>query len=276
MSVSQINLDLTTPKGAGILAAVCAVVLVLLILAIVYGVQANGSSSPHTAGAIGLPLVGGTGALINVQDTNPDTVGFTGTAYALNGSSGTVSSNPYVPNSGTSNPSTGVFSGEVSFSNLAPNTSYRAVLQSVNGSGSPTKSAPVQVQFTTGPAPMPNPVTNLKLVVGTAVPGFNGWSRVLVYFDTLPSLSYNMVVNSPAFGLTFTGPNVGSNYSNGGVLQVPSGVPVTVSVTALAGPQINPSYQVGEALTWQSQASVQTIAVPLPAGGAYTFVSSAQ
>ena len=256
----QYNISLEGWKAWTATVLVAVVGIVLLGLAIGFGVDAHKSPTPIPAiAAVGVPTTGATGAVLQVQDPNPNTVAFAATAYAQDGSGTAVTSSPYKPNTGIRNAAADVFTGEVSFTGLAPNTKYKAIVQSLGTAGTPTNSTPTTVYFqTTGPSIL-NPITNLQLVDSSANyfsqnPALPGWAVLTVNFDKVDGVTYFMIANSPA--LTEVSKN--NNFQPGGAIFVPGGVPVTVSLTPVKGPVFG-QYQNGESLPIQGPAAVQTL-----------------
>lgn len=223
-----------TPLVWGPALAMGVVIVVLVVLAGVYGAAATADGHSLTMSAMGPPLVGGTSAAINVVDASDATAAFVGQVVPVPQKQGAFAAVPMprVARSGAG------AATQVDVQGLQPNTAYVATIRSLGKSGAPTGHKDLVVSFTTAASVVPGPVTGMFVKDVTASnPDLEpGWSILMV--------GCNPLAVPPAFkaeqiGYAITVLGIGlfnpfsllySSLSGGTPIKVPSGLPVTVTI----------------------------------------------
>jgi hypothetical protein len=241
---SSATINLQSPTFLVPVVVLAVFVLVLLALAITYGLQAHScmSAAPGVSLTLQGPvLAGATAATVRVQDTNPSTA-----AFAVNLTTGSAGS---TGSYGTALPQAaqvlnGVASGTLQLTNLTPDTRYAATVTSVTKDGKPTGAHPLVVMFTTAAAGTPNPPTGLTLtrVPNTASDPPNTAAYQVAWTGAPEGVQYLLSFTTPfftssgvsAYGIVVPGP--GPSFSVGIYLPLanPVPMPVVVSVTPIA------------------------------------------
>lgn len=247
-SSSSTTINLQSPTFLVPVVVLAVFVLVLLALAITYGLQAHScmSAAPGVSLTLQGPvLAGATAATVRVQDTNPSTMAFA--VYLTTGSAGSVGS--AAGSHGTALPQAaqvlnGVASGTLQLTNLTPDTRYAATITSVTKDGKPTGAHPLVVMFTTAAAGTPNPPTGLTLtrVPNTTSDPPNTAAYQVAWTGAPGGVQYLLSFTTPFFtssGVTAYGivvPGPGPSFSVGIYLPLanPVPMPVVVSVTPIA------------------------------------------
>lgn len=250
------------------------VIIVLAVLAGVFGQQAADASGPphfQTMTAMYPTLVGGQSAAINVMDSNPNTTAFIG--YAIPIADGTSFPRLFSKHGAGSKPA-GVVTiphtaqvpqwyTQLDMKGLQPHTSYQALIQSVDYKGVSTCREPLTVFFTTADAASLGPVTGLfvKDITATSPPTFPqtttpapGWSTLSVGCDPMQSSVFPQ--EGISFLITFQGGGEPASTVNllydqlPTPISVPSGLPITVSIQPVVSNirYGTPGYSVGSCL----------------------------
>lgn len=251
-SSSSTTINLQSPTFLVPVVVLAVFVLVLLALAITYGLQAHSCTSAAPGVSLTLQgpvLAGATAATVRVQDTNPGTTAFAVNLTTTAGVPGSHGSAGSAGSHGTALPQAaqvlnGVASGTLQLTNLTPDTRYAATVTSVTKDGKPTGAHPLVVMFTTAAAGTPNPPTGLTLtrVPNNASDPPNTAAYQVAWTGAPEGVQYLLSFTTPfftssgvsAYGIVVPGP--GPSFSVGIYLPLvnPVPMPVVVSVTPIA------------------------------------------